>query len=80
MKIEAKGDVRLGTLNPEQKLQVDTNRKKNIIFGVSRPGEEGKMIKLEEGKFFWKGEEVKDTKKIYERFCKWMDCAEKSVK
>ena len=34
------------------------------------------MIKLSEGKFYWKGEEVTDKEKVYERFCEWMGHAE----
>lgn len=37
-------------------------------------GEE--LIRLEKGKFFWKNKEVKDEKKIYERFDQWLMQAE----
>ncbi len=31
------------------------------------------LIKLAKGKFYWKGKEVKDVNKIYERFSQWMN-------
>jgi len=40
-------------------------------------GEDKPVMRLSEGKFWWKGEEVKDVNNIYKRFCQWMDKAEK---
>lgn len=34
------------------------------------------VMKIEKGKFYWKGEEVEDKYKIYERFNEWMSQAE----
>ena len=34
---------------------------------------EDELIRLEKGKFFWKGQEVDDKNKVYERFSEWMD-------
>ena len=53
---------------------------KSITFNATHPGGEGELIRLEKGKFFWKGKEIKDTNKIYERFSEWMAMAEKDLK
>lgn len=37
------------------------------------------IIKLERGKFFWKGKEIKDVHMIYERFSQWMRIAESEL-
>lgn len=42
----------------------------SIIFECGNPAEE--LIRLSKGKFFWKGKEVKDINKIYERFNEWL--------
>lgn len=46
-----------------------------IIFNLGNQTKE--LIRLEKGKFFWKGKEIKDVNKIYERFSEWMNMAEK---
>lgn len=33
------------------------------------------IIKITEGKFYWKGKEVKDIHKVYERFNEWLKLA-----
>jgi len=38
------------------------------------------LIKMEEGKFFWKGQEVKDAHRVYERFTEWLDATKKKEK
>ena len=52
----------------------------DITFSV--PLEDGveaiELIKLSKGKFYWKGEEVEDKQKVYERFCEWMSRATRS--
>jgi len=30
------------------------------------------ILVISKGKFIWKGKEIKDTKKIYERFNEWL--------
>ena len=35
------------------------------------------LIRMAQGKFYWKGKEVKDTKKVYERFNTWLTRAKK---
>ena len=41
---------------------------------------EEELIRLSEGKFYWKEEEVEDVNKIYERFSEWMRIAEANNK
>lgn len=62
-------------MNEELKLDGSLEKSRSIIFSAGEPSEE--MIRLEPGKFFWKGKEVKDINKIYERFSEWMTFAEK---
>lgn len=52
----------------------DIDAGKAITFEVGKPAEV--LIKLVPGKFFWKGEEVTDTEKVYERFCEWLKRSE----
>lgn len=42
----------------------------NIVFRL--PGESEPIIKIEKGKFYWKGEEVEDKHQVYERFNEWL--------
>lgn len=49
-------------------------KEKDVSLSFSVHNKE--IMRLEKGKFFWKGQEVKDVNKIYERFSKWMDMAE----
>jgi hypothetical protein len=80
-KIMKKGNIGLGEPNPTDKLNILNGGKVgdgSLVFGATYPGGKGEVIRIEKGKFFWMGKEVKDINKIYERFSKWMTLAEKS--
>jgi hypothetical protein len=47
-----------------------------IVFTVSIEGKRKTIIKISKEKFYWRGKEVKDTKKVYERFNEWLTMAE----
>jgi len=47
-----------------------------IVFYIKEYEEP--LILIKKGKFYWKGKEVKDVDKIYERFCRWFDLMEKN--
>ena len=47
-------------------------------FSVTENDKIEYIMKISQGKFFWKGKEVKDVHKIYERFNDWLTRAEKS--
>lgn len=57
------------------KKLIFNNPKKQLFFRI---GQET-LIKVIPGKFYWKGEEVKDTEEIYKRFNEWLKLAEKNV-
>ena len=48
-----------------------------LVFGAEYPGGKEEVLRLEKGKFFYMGQEVKDVNKIYERFSEWMSLADK---
>jgi len=47
-----------------------------LNFNIKDNGELYEIMRIEKGKFFWKGEEVQDTQKVYERFNDWLKLAE----
>ena len=47
-----------------------------FIFWAEENGKETEILRISKGKFYWKGQEVKDRYKIYERFNKWLKMAE----
>ncbi len=57
---------------------------KDNYLGIGNPdpaiifhGEGGEeIIKIQKGKFFWKGQEVEDVHQVYERFNDWLKIAE----
>lgn len=49
--------------------------KSSITWGL---GEEKEIMKISEGKFYWKGEEVTDAHQVYERFNEWLTQAKKT--
>lgn len=56
-----------------EKIKFQDNEPYSFVF-MDRDQE---LIRLTSGKFFWKGEEVTDTEKVYERFCEFMNIVEK---
>lgn len=38
------------------------------------------IIEISDGKFFFKGEELKDVYRVYQRFNEWLELADKSLK
>jgi|GEM_PF-6075872 len=46
------------------------SKKPEMLFFGTEPKEA--VMRIAKGKFFWKGKEVKDVNKIYERFSEWM--------
>lgn len=46
----------------------------DIIFHVSSKKEKNiEMFRLSKGYFYFKGEKITDTKKVYEKFSKWLN-------
>jgi len=58
-------------------LTLDINLPNKMIFSIEEDGKFEEVLKLEKGKFIFKGEEVKDVNKVYERFCEWMSSVDK---
>jgi len=52
------------------------NGPKTLIFNINGEREPEEIIRIEEGKFFFKGEEVVDKYQVYERFNDWLKLAE----
>ena len=59
----------------EQKFEVRDDGPSDIKF---IDPDDNTLITLSKGTFYWKGEAVEDTAKVYERFTEWMDSAEVS--
>ena len=66
MSDKTKGNIGIGSEHPSSP----------ISFYSDEEGKNKEIMKLEKGSFFWKGEEVKDVNKIYERFSEWMNKSE----
>lgn len=49
---------------------------KTIYFKLNN--EEKPVMKISNGKFYWKDEEIKDIHNVYERFNEWLTKAEKN--
>jgi len=57
---------------------METKENKNTIsFHIDSYPDE--ILKLEKGFFWYKGKKIKDIKKAYERFCKWLESSEKNI-
>lgn len=61
--VEGSGNVGMGKVVPP-----------TLSFSLVNKSEPTLVMK--EGKFIWKGQEVKDVHKIYERFNEWLTKAE----
>jgi len=51
----------------------------NVNNSITWRVEGEEVIKISEGKFYWKGEEVEDVHNVYERFNEWLTRAEKTT-
>ena len=61
----------------ENEIKLDEqNANPKIVFTAGKPPHSEEILRLEKGKFFYKGKEIEDINKIYERFSEWMDLAE----
>lgn len=63
----------------EKQLELH-NQVQKISFHVGKPPHTEEIMKIEKGKFFWKGEEVEDRYEVYERFNEWLTLSEKERK
>ena len=64
-------DQELGPLKTEQVQEIPT-----IRFSAKQE----EVIRLSEGRFYFKGEEVEDKYQVYERFNEWLKMAEADIK
>ena len=62
-------DQELGPLKTEQVQEIPT-----IRFYAKQE----EVIRLSEGKFYYRGEEVEDKYQVYERFNEWLKMAEQN--
>ena len=62
------GNIGVGTSSPSS----------DISFSITEEGKQKEIIRISKGKFYWKGKEIDDVHKVYERFNKWLGLAEKT--
>ena len=60
------------------KKEIKVEEKPKVVAEISffAPTSKEAIMTITKGKFIWKGKEVKDTNKIYERFSEWLAMAE----
>lgn len=74
-----KADEELG-LYDNKPLELRSVIEPNTIsFSITQDNQPKEIIRITEGTFYWKGEEVKDTHQVYERFNEWLTAAEALV-
>jgi hypothetical protein len=66
-------------MNPQEEKTLVLTSKPVESNTIRFYGNAEEMIKLSEGKFYFKGEEVEDKYQVYERFNEWLKAVEEAT-
>jgi hypothetical protein len=66
-------------MNPQEEKTLVLTSKPVEPNTIRFYGNAEEMIKLSEGKFYFKGEEVEDKYQVYERFNEWLKAVEEAT-